>query len=153
MQPPATANAVAVPPGHEHVMTLRAVGTVNYECRPMTGMSGAYTWTLAAYDAPLRHWTGFRVGRLYQGPTWAYRDGSKLVGEMIGSVSGGPGRLPEQLWRTRSTGAKGALSTVVFVRRTGAIGDPPPATRCTGPRVGAVAKAEFEADYEFYAPK
>src|SRR5690606_34106641 len=100
-----------------------------------------------------RHWTGFPVGRLYQGPTWAYRDGSRLVGELLGSVSGGPGRLPEQLWQTRPVGDKGRLSDVVYVRRTGALGEPSPDTMCTAARVGRIEKVDFEAEYEFYAPK
>lgn len=151
MRPPEVANAVAIPPGHERIMTLHAVGTVNYECRPVTGMAGAHAWTLAAYDASLRHWTGLRVGRLYQGPTWAYRDGSRLTGQLAGSVSGGAGHLPLQLWRTRASGKKGTLSSVVFVRRVDATGEPPPQARCTAARAGALHPASMEADYEFYA--
>jgi len=153
MRPPASATAVAVPPGHERVVTLRAVGHLNYECRPLTGMAGAYAWTLAAYDASLQHWTGFPVGRLYQGPTWAHRDGSKLTGELIGSVAAGPDRLPLQLWRARPGGRKGELSDVAFIRRINAVGDRAPAKRCTALLAGVLDKRGFQAEYEFFARK
>jgi hypothetical protein len=144
---------VAVPPGHALVMTLQAVGTINYECRAHAGMAGAYVWTVAAHDATLRHWTGFPVGRLYQGPTWSYRDGSRLTGEFLGAVSGGAGKLQDQLWRAQASGKDGELTRIAYIRRTNATGNAPPDSPCTAQRIGQGYKTRYAAEYAFYAPE
>lgn len=150
--PPRGANAVAVPAGHERLMTLEAKGTVNYECRARAGMAGAYMWTVSAPDAALRHWSGWRVGRLYEGPTWAHRDGSVLTGRLLGAVSGGPGKLQDQLWRVEPSGKPGEFSPVRFVRRTRATGGAAPTQPCVAGSVGRGARSEYSADYSFFAP-
>jgi hypothetical protein len=152
LQPPEGPNAVAIPPGHERIMTLDAAGTLNYECRARPGMAGAYVWTILAPDAVLRHWSGWGVGRLYEGPTWAYRDGSRLSGRLLGAVSAGPGRLPDQLWKATPAGEKGAFSGVAYIRRTNATAADLPSTPCSAARVGAGAKTDYAAEYSFYAP-
>ncbi|HWA39430.1 MAG TPA: DUF3455 domain-containing protein [Burkholderiales bacterium] len=143
---------MAVPPGHERVMTLTASGTINYECRARTGMAGAYVWTVSAPDASLRHWSGWRVGRLYAGPTWAYRDGSRLRGTLLGAISAGADRLPDQLWKAQPLDRAGEFALVTHIRRTNATSGPPPATACDASRVGREAKAQYAADYSFFAP-
>lgn len=150
MSPPETANAIAVPAGHELVMTVSARGTVNYECRARAGMAGAYMWTVDAPDAVLRHWSGWPVGRLYAGPTWAHRDGSRLTGQLVGAVSAGPGRLPDQLWHVVPSGDRGEFSDIAYVGRRNASGGAPPTTACGEPQVGRGAKADYVADYAFY---
>jgi hypothetical protein len=89
-------NAVTVPAGHQEITTLRAVGSMNYECRTRAGMSGAFGWVLDAPDASLRHWSGLTMGRLYAGPTWLYRDGSKVIAKLVGTSPGGAGKLPKR---------------------------------------------------------
>jgi hypothetical protein len=150
--PPESANAVAVPPGHERAMTLEAKGKINYECRARAGMAGAYMWTVSAPDAALRHWTGWQVGRLYEGPTWAHRDGSMLTGSLAGAVSGGPGKLQDQLWKVTPSGKKGEFSAVAFIRRTNATGGVAPSRRCAADSIGQGARSEYSAEYSFFAP-
>ena len=150
--PPESANAVAVPPGHERAMTLAATGTVNYECRARAGMAGAYMWTVSAPDAALRHWSGWRVGRLYEGPTWAHRDGSTLTGRLAGAVSGGPGKLQDQLWKVTASGKQGDFTPIAFIRRTNATGGATPAGRCTAESIGQGARSDYSAEYSFYRP-
>jgi hypothetical protein len=133
-------------------MTLAASGTLNYECRARAGMAGAYMWTVSAPDAVLRHWSGWRVGRLYQGPIWAYRDGSRLRGTLLGAVSGGPDRLPDQLWQARPLDADGEFAAITYIRRTQAASGPPPSAPCDASRVGRGSKATYSAEYGFYAP-
>ena len=148
--PPAVASAVAVPPGHREVMTLRAAGTLNYECRAHAGMAGAYGWVLNAPDAALRHWSGLRVGRYYAGPTWQYRDGSKVVGKILAASSGGPGRLPIQLIQASATSATGELSGVTYIQRLAATGGEAPREPCTASAVGRGHSVPFSAEYVFY---
>jgi hypothetical protein len=150
--PPEGANAVAVPPGHERALTLEAKGTVNFECRARAGMAGAYMWTVSAPDATLRHWTGWPMGRLYEGPTWAHRDGSVLTGKLLGAVSGGPGKLQDQLWKVAPSGKPGAFSGIAFIRRTNALGGAPPAQVCTEKTTGTAARSDYAAEYSFFGP-
>jgi Protein of unknown function (DUF3455) len=149
MSAPPLPTAVRVPAAHRHALTLKAVGTLNYECRPLPGMSGAYGWVLEAPDAALLHWSGLRVGRYYAGPTLEYRDGSKLVTRLVASSPDEPGKLPIQLLRVVSSSGKGELSGVAYVQRLNAAAAQP-GERCTQREVGRSTRARFSADFLFY---
>lgn len=149
MAPPALPTAVRVPAGHRHELTYKAVGTLNYECRPVAGMSGAYAWTLDAPDARLLHWSGFPVGRYYAGPTLAHRDGSRIVTSVVASSPDEPGKLPIQLLKTVSAAGRGELSETKYVQRLNAVGGPPKA-RCGASDVGRSSRVDFSADFLFY---
>jgi hypothetical protein len=148
MVPPSLPSAVTVPPGHKKAMTLKAVGTMNYECRVRAGMSGAYGWVLNAPDASLRHWSGWRVGRYYGGPTWAYRDGSRVTARLIAASPAA--RSPIQLWQASSIGVEGEFSGVTYIQRINATGGEPPSVPCTEGAVGRGRKVEFSAEFVFY---
>jgi hypothetical protein len=152
MAPPALPTAVRVPAGQRHTMTLKSVGTLNYECRARAGMSGAYGWVLDAPDARLLHWSGLSVGRYYAGPTLQYRDGSRLTMKLVGSSPGEPGKLPIHLYEAASRGGNGALSTVTYVQRLNAVAAEP-SQPCTDARIGRSHKADFSADFLFYSAK
>ena len=151
MAPPALPAAVRVPPGHRHTLTLKAVGTLNYECRAYAGMSGAYGWALDAPDAALLHWSGVSVGRYYAGPTLAYRDGSRVALKLVGSSPDDSGKLPIQLYQAASRGSKGAFAEVSYVLRLNAVSALPDAP-CGKVEVGRGARQRFSADFLFYGP-
>jgi hypothetical protein len=148
MAPPGLPSAVTVPPGHKEAMTLKAVGTMNYECRARAGMSGAYGWVLNAPDASLRHWSGLRVGRYYGGPTWAYRDGSRLTARLIAASPAGKSAI--QLWQASSIEGEGEFSGVTYIQRINATGGELPTAPCTESAVGRGHKVEFAAEFVFY---
>jgi hypothetical protein len=152
MAAPALPTAVRVPDGQRHAMTLKSVGTLNYECRARAGMSGAYAWALDAPDAALLHWSGLRVGRYYAGPTFAYRDGSSLTMKLIGASPDEPGKLPIQLYQATSRGGTGELQDVAYVLRLNAVSREPESA-CAAGDVGKAAKADFSADFLFYKPR
>jgi hypothetical protein len=152
MSAPALPTAVRVPPGHRHAMTLKASGTLNYECRPVPGMSGAYAWTLDAPDASLLHWSGFPVGRYYAGPTLALRDGSRIVTAVVAASPDEPGRLPIQLLKTVAANGAGELADVAYVQRLNAVGAVPQA-RCGAREVGTSTRVPFSADFLFYSKR
>jgi hypothetical protein len=147
MAPPPLPTAVKVPSGHRHVLTLKALGTLNYECRAHAGMSGSYGWVLDAPDATLHHWSGLTVGRYYAGPTWQHRDGSRITGRVVGT-SPGPG-LPTQLLQATSLGGSGEFSDVTYIQRLNASGGEPKVL-CERASVGRGHSVEFSADYLFY---
>ena len=149
MSAPALPTAVRVPAGHRHELTLKAVGTLNYECRPVAGMSGAYAWTLDAPDASLLHWSGFPVGRYYAGPTLAHRDGSRIVTSVVATSPDDPGKLPIQLLKTVSASGQGEFADVAYVQRLNAVGAAPSA-QCGPKAVGQSSRAQFGADFLFY---
>jgi hypothetical protein len=151
MAAPPLPNAVRVPAGHRHAMTLKSVGTLNYGCRARAGMSGAYGWVLDAPDAALLHWSGLRVGRYYAGPTAAYR-GSSVTLKLIGATPDEPGKLPIQLYQVTSRSGKGELDEVTYVLRLNAVSREPGAA-CAAGDVGKAAKADFSADFLFYKPR
>jgi len=130
-------------------MTLKAQGTLNYECRALAGMSGAYAWTLDAPDASLLHWSGFRVGRYYAGPTLEYRDGSKVIAKLLASSPDDPGKLPIQLLQAVSPRGRGEFADVTYIQRLNATGGEPSA-RCTAGEVGKASRVDFIADFLFY---
>ena len=147
--PPALPTAVTVPRDHRHVMTLKAQGTLNYECRARAGMSGAYGWVLDAPDASLLHWSGFRVGRYYAGPTLEYRDGSKVIAKLVASSPDDPGKLPIQLLQAMSPRGAGEFADVTYIQRLNATGGEPSA-RCTSSEIGKGSRVNFTADFLFY---
>jgi hypothetical protein len=147
MAPPPLPTSVTVPSGHRHALTLKALGTLNYECRAHTGMSGSYGWVLDAPDATLRHWSGMAVGRYYGGPTWQHRDGSKITGRVVGT-SPAQG-LPTQLLQASPLGGRGEFSDVTFIQRLNATGGEPRAP-CNHVSVGRGHSVDFSADYLFY---
>jgi uncharacterized protein DUF3455 len=147
MAPPPLPTVVTVPAGHRHALTLKALGTLNYECRAHAGMSGAYGWVLDAPDATLRHWSGLAVGRYYGGPTWEYRDGSKITARLV-ATSPAPG-LPTLLLQASPLGGSGEFSDVTFIQRLNASGGVPTAP-CDQGSVGRGRSIEFSADYLFY---
>ena len=149
MSAPALPTAVRVPAGHRHDMTLKASGTLNYECRPVAGMSGAYAWTLDAPDASLLHWSGLPVGRYYAGPTLALRDGSRIVTAVVAASPDEPGKLPIQLLKTVSASGTGELAGVTYVQRLNAVGAAP-GERCGPGAVGKSSRVDFSADFLFY---
>jgi hypothetical protein len=149
MSAPTLPKAVQVPAGHRHALTLKASGTLNYECRALAGMSGAYAWTLDAPDASLLHWSGLPVGRYYAGPTLALRDGSRIVTAVIAASPDEPGKLPIQLLKTVSASGPGDLAGVTFVQRLNAVGAPPDG-RCGPADVGKASRVGFSADFLFY---
>jgi hypothetical protein len=148
MAAPALPSAVRVPAGHRHAMTLKASGTLNYECRAHPGMAGAYGWVLDAPDARLLHWSGVPVGRYYAGPTLQYRDGSRIRLRLVGSSPDDPGKLPIQLYEA-AAGRDGEFGNVTYVQRLNALG-PMPEARCSARDVGTAARAGFSADFLLY---
>jgi hypothetical protein len=149
MAAPPLPSAVRPPAGERHAMTLRAEGALNYACRPLPGMSGAYGWVLDAPDAALLHWSGIHVGRYSAGPTLRYRDGSRVTLKLVASSPDEPGKMLIHLYRAAGHGGAGEFADVTYVQRLNAVGREPLAP-CTAGNVGQAAREPFSADFLFY---
>ena len=150
MAAPPLPSAVRVPAGQRHAMTLKSTGQLNYACRPVPGMAGAYGWVLEAPDAVLLHWSGFHVGRYASGPTLQYRDGSRVTLKLVASSPDEPGKMPILLYRAAAHAGEGEFSAVTYVQRLNAVSREPDAAACTARTVGTAAREPFSADFLLY---
>lgn len=118
----------------------RGIGVQIYQCN--AGVPGA----LIAPEANLRR-HGRYVGNHFLGPTWQWRDGSKVHASKVAGVNKA-GTIPWLLLKVTSEDGEGTLEDVLYVQRLHTSGGVAPAT-CTGTQV----TSEYEADYVFYHPR
>src|ERR1700759_4798803 len=82
---------VIAAPGETVVLTVKAEGTQDYECK--AGADGKLAWVLSGPMATLTD-NGEIVGYHYPGPTWELRDGSAIVGKMAATT---PAATPDDI--------------------------------------------------------
>ena len=69
--------------GNSPVLTVHAKGDQIYQCS-LNG--GIYSWQLQAPDARLFDEQGQIVGNHYSGPIWEYKEGSRVVGQVLNKI-------------------------------------------------------------------
>jgi hypothetical protein len=153
--PTPTPPALAVPAGHELVVSYHAVGYQVYDCKP--DAAGAPAWTFHAPVAMLYaaddtlaavHYGGVDVG-LPAGPYWqSARDASRVHGGNPVS-SANPGAIPLLRLQGMDHAGAGQLSEVTFIQRLATTGGTAPTGPCALEQRTAVP---YTADYHFYAP-
>jgi hypothetical protein len=130
--------------GDEAVLTLHASGVQIYECR--ANASGALEWAFKAPQADL-FLGSERVGRHYAGPTWEYRDGSRITGTVLAKVDSADSRNVAWLrLAVASHAGEGAFSSVDAVLRIDTEGG---ASHGSCSEVGATMNASYQANYVF----
>jgi hypothetical protein len=131
-------------PGETVVLTVKAEGTQNYECK--AGADGKLAWVLSGPMDTLTD-NGEIVGYHYPGPTWELRDGSAIVGKMAASM---PAPTPDDIpWlkiEVISRRGNGLLSGITTVLRINTQGGKPDGVSDT---TGATCKVPYTADYLF----
>jgi hypothetical protein len=145
-----TAPAALQPPaGQELVLRAAAVGVQIYRCD--SGSAGP-AWTLVAPEAVLLDGSGRVIGTHFGGPTWAARDGSRVVGARTeGADAANPDSVPWLLLHATQHDGNGLFANVANVQRLyTAGGNPPPAAECTAARAGTTARVDYTAFYYFY---
>jgi hypothetical protein len=150
MSAPEVPAAVAVPAGHQPMMTLKGVGLLTYECRAKTGATGAYEWVFAGPDAALQDMKGMRVGKYYGGPTWEHSDGSRITGKQLAVAPGSAGAIPFQLVQASPAMGSGAFTGVTYIQRVNTIGGVAPSAPCDAGTMGTRQTVSYSADYVFY---
>lgn len=129
----------------DHVaLTLHATGVQIYECR--AGAAGALEWAFQAPEADL-FLDGERVGHHFAGPTWEFRDGSRITGKVVAKADGArAGDIPWLRLAVASHAGAGAFGNIDTVIRAdtegGFVGG-----ACVA--AGAVTRAPYRADYLF----
>lgn len=145
----AVAQDATMPPAGQHaVLTVQGKGVQIYTCKVVSGKG---QWVFVAPAARLFDDKGVEVGTHGDGPVWMLQDGSAVKGTVAAKTpSPDAASVPWLLLKTSSTGGKGTLATVEFVRRSETKGGAAPGGSCDE---GALVRVPYEAAYTFYSSK
>jgi hypothetical protein len=146
---PTVPAALQPPAGQELVGRAAAVGVQIYRCDIA---AAGPAWTFVAPEAVLLDGDGRVIGTHFGGPTWASRDGSRVVGARVeGADAANPDSIPWLLLRVTLREGTGLLANIASVQRLyTAGGNAPPAAECTAARAGETARVDYTAFYYFY---
>jgi hypothetical protein len=146
---PTVPAALSAPAGAKVVARFHATGAQVYSC---TNTSGQYSWVLARPDATLLDAAGAVAGTHGAGPSWKSKDGSSVVGKKLAqAASPDAGAIPWLLLAATSTSGSGQFTGVTYVQRIATKGGVAPTSGCEATHVGAEVRANYSADYYFYA--
>jgi hypothetical protein len=140
------------------VYTLQGRGDQIYVCaQEKDGMK----WVLKAPAAVLYDASNQPVGKHGYGPRWTWKDGSALIGKVVGKKDApDAANIPWLLVKTDPfTGPNngesdpaGALDDITYVKRTDTQGGIAPTTGCDAANIGASQAVPYSATYTFYSP-
>ena len=146
---PLAAAAQAAPVRGPLVLTAEGKGIQVYRCDTA---SGAPAWVLDHPDAELRDLQGNLLGKHSAGPTWQYKDGSTVVGQVLTKHPGKTDAdVPWLSLRAVSHAGHGLFSRVETIERTDTVGGTPPAAGCDAAHTGQTQMVPYAARYSFYA--
>jgi uncharacterized protein DUF3455 len=134
--------ALAVPANECLSVEAQGIGVQIYTCT-------AGAWVAKAPEANLVDRHGRFEGNHFLGPTWQWRDGSKVKGAKVaGAAAPDPVKdIPWLLLSVPSEDGDGRLADVTHIQRLHTAGGPAPAGSCTD---GAEVRVPYTADYLFY---
>jgi hypothetical protein len=136
------------PSGSGPVLTVHAKGDQIYQCS-LNG--GVYSWQIQAPDARLFDEQGQVVGNHYSGPIWEYKEGSRVVGQVINKIDIDPdSSISWLLVKVIEHKGKGLFAEVSFINRINTQGGLPPLSGCDSNHLGAEKRVPYTADYIFY---
>ena len=113
----------------------------------------AFQWVFEAPEATLfDHTTHQQLATHGAGPTWTWKDGSSVVGNVLENTpSPDSGSIPWLLLEVHTTNAvTGALTPITRIRRANTHGGNPPATGCDSAHANTVVRVPYTATYLFY---
>ena len=143
------AQDVTLPPAEAHARyTVDGVGVQIYVC------TASDKWVLQEPQADLLDpKTKSRVGTHSKGPIWTWSDGSILLGDVLHQQPSA-GSIPWLLLSVQSTGKRGALTDIAYVRRSDTQGGVVPASiTCGADDVDELLRVPYAATYTFYTAK
>jgi hypothetical protein len=144
-----TPAALAVPDGNRMAFRLNAMGVQIYTCNATA--TGGFAWTFVAPEADLTtRIGGIEVGLHYAGPTWELYDGSSVVGAKVAAATVATTAVPWLLLSAKSHAGQGFMTPVTYIRRVNTVGGLAPATGCDAAGVGAEARVNYTATYEYF---
>ena len=91
------------------------------------------------------------IGRHYPGPTWALKEGSQGVGEVIARAAAPAAQtIPWLVLTSKAITGQGRLSAVTYIQRVNTIDGQAPAAGCDSAQVGHEQRIAYTATYHFY---
>lgn len=145
---------LGLPADQTLIKQLHATGVQIYECQPGKNDAAQFEWAFRGPEANLITKGGRIVGKHYAGPTWEAGDGSRVIGEVVGSSpSPAPNSIPWLLLRARAISGHGIFTHVRFIQRINTAGGRVPAAGCRREQAGQQLRATYTADYLFYGAK
>jgi hypothetical protein len=120
----------------------------------------AMQWVLKGPAAVLYDAANQQVGKHGDGPTWTWKDGSAIMGKVVGKhAAPDSGNVPWLLIKTGRTAGPtdafaqpGVLDPITYVQRSNTQGGIAPTTGCDAAHIGASQAVKYSATYTFYKP-
>ena len=148
---PEVPSTIKVPEGNKLFLVGGAVGDQIYSCNATTS---GYEWIFVAPRADVHANNGNLLATHFGGPTWLAKDGSSVVGRVVGRADAGKGAVPWLLLEAASTtaGADGdRLAGTTYIQRIATSGGVAPAAEeCNQNTAGTTAEIPYTADYYFW---
>lgn len=139
---------IRAPSGYTPAFITHAIGDQIYQC---SLIKEKYTWILQAPDARLLDEKGQIVGNHYSGPIWEYKEGSRIVGQVINKLEVNPdSSISWLLVKVIAHKGKGMFSDINYINRINTNGGLPPSTGCNENHLGTEKRTPYSADYVFY---
>jgi len=139
---------IRVPAGNKPVLSVHAKGDQIYQCTVENNM---YAWKIQAPDARLYDAQGRIVGNHYAGPIWEYKEGSRIVGRIVGKIDIAPeSSIAWLLVEVIGHKGNGLFSNVNYINRINTHGGLPPLSGCDANHLGSEKRVPYTADYIFY---
>ena len=144
-----SAQDTTMPPGATPLRSVKARGVQIYTCMQQ---GDHLQWVFKEPEADLLDATGAVVGRHAAGPSWTWIDGSSIRGAVVQTQpSPSPGNIPWLLLSTHpSSGGRGVLSHVTWVRRFATQGGVAPVGGCDAAHKDNSRREPYSATYTFY---
>ncbi len=141
-------DATLPPAGAQVRYAVNGVGVQIYAC------TAGGKWVLQEPQADLIDpKTKEHVGTHSKGPIWTWSDGSILLGEVVRQQPSATS-IPWLLLSVQSTGKRGALTDIAYVRRTETQGGLVPASvTCGANDVDELLRVPYAATYTFYTAR
>jgi hypothetical protein len=136
-----------------------AEGVQIYVCRNVgTTEAPQYAWVFVAPEAVLymsedgeKREKWHLVGLHCAGPTWEYKDGSKVVGKVLQRAdSPKAGAVPWLLLQAIRHDGKGRFAAVTYIQRVDTDGGGAPTTGADAAHEGQEVRVPYSADYYLY---
>lgn len=144
IDPPVVPPTLKVPAGLNLLGRGLAAGAQIYTCQ-------ASGWTLKGPDATLFDGYGQLMAKHFAGPTWMFKDGSRITAvKVAGSAAPNPKAIEWLLLKATSAGGEGAYSHVEYVQRVYTAGGIAPESPCAA---GDEFRSEYTAMYYFWVAK
>lgn len=141
-------DVIKVPSGNTELLTLHATGEQIYQC---VLKDNDYKWIVYP-DAVLTDDQGQPVGAHSKGPSWQYKDGSRVTGRISQKTNEARNKaMPWLLVEAIDHKGTGLLSTVSYINRVNTQGGLEPILPCNGNHLGSEKRVAYTADYIFYA--